>query len=342
MKVFLANVSADTLPRAFPASPFRAVTGPGSPRYTEPMSISAFLEELADPTTPLKTGRLSRLSNLDEDDRSSLAERWHDLSPERRAMVLERLTELAEDNPELDFDAVFLTALGDDDPTLRRLAIDGLWEHEDRGLIAPLIDLLLRDPSAEVRASAALALGRFVLLGEFGDLRPSDFVRVTDALRAVVTDVTEPPEVRGRALESVGGCSQIWARDLIEEAYASGEERMVASALHAMGRSADTYWLGTLIQELESGDPSLRFEAATALGALEDEEAVPALADRLDDEDWEVALAAIQALGEIGGGDAVAALRSRLEDDDERVRDAVAEALEQAEFGNDPMGMRLS
>lgn len=317
------------------------MTGARPARYTGAMSITAFLRELADPATPLKTGRLSRLSNLDDDDRASLAASWPDLPSERRGMVLERLTELAEDNPELDFDAVFLTALHDHDPTLRRLAIDGLWEHEDRDVIPPLIDLMQRDPNAEVRAAAALALGRFVLLGEFGDLRPSDHERVIKALRATLTDVTEPPEVRGRALESVGGCSQTWARDLIEDAYAGGDERMVASALHAMGRSADSYWLPTLIRELESGDAALRFEAATSLGQIEDEEAVPALAERLDDEDWEVTLAAIQALGEIGGPDAVVALRERLDDDDERMRDAVAEALEQAEFGNDPMGMQL-
>jgi HEAT repeat protein len=61
----------------------------------------------------------------------------------------------------------------------------------------------------------------------------------------------------------------------------------------------------------------------------------------LDDEDREVQEAAIQALGEIGGREAVRLLRRRLADADERVRAAVEAALEQAEFGDDPLGLTL-
>lgn len=304
------------------------------------MNIRTFLDELSDTSVPLKAARLIALSALGEDERRELAAAWPSLPLERRRAVLEQLATLAEDNPELDFDAVFLSVLEDADADVRRLAIEGLWERQDRDVIPLLIRLMRDDPHAQVRAAAALALGRFVLLGEFGDLRPRDAVAVTDALRAVVNDAAESPDVRGRALESVGACSQPWTRDLIHDAYDGGDDRLMLSAVHAMGRNADSYWLPTLMSELESADPQMRFEAAAALGEIEDEEAVSSLVELLDDEDSEVQEAVLHALGQIGGDEAREALQARLRDPDERVRAAAQEALDLADFGHDPLGLR--
>jgi HEAT repeat protein len=306
------------------------------------MSIDSYLHELANTAAPLKSGRLINLSTLSDDERDRFAALWPTLPVERRRTVLERLAELAEDNPELDFDAVFLTALDDADAAVRRLAIEGLWERRERDVIPPLIRLMRSDPEPAVRAEAALALGRFVLMGEFGDLRPRDTVAVTDALRETVTDPAEFSLVRGRALEAVGASSQPWARDLIQDAYDSADERMVVSAIHAMGRSADAYWVPTLLDELHSADAEVRYEAAGALGEIEDEEALPHLAELIDDEDSEVRDAAIRAIGEIGGAEACDILRQYVDDPDEQLRSAAQAALEQAEFGDDPMGLRLS
>lgn len=304
------------------------------------MSMQSYLDEIADERTPLRTARLSLLSHLDGEDRERFADRWPGLPPARRLAVLERITELADDNPELNFDAVYTTALRDSEPAARRLAIEGLWEDQERDVIPDFVRLVRDDPDESVRSTAALALGRFVLLGEYGDVRPRDLVLVTDTLRGVATDPAESPDVRGRAVEAAGASSQPWARDLIEEAYSSGDDRLVASAVHAMGRSADSYWLPTLLQELDSGDPLLRYEAAGALGAIGDDEAVAFLAEHLDDEDSEVQEAAIAALGEIGGDDAITVLRNRLQLDGASHQDALEAALEQAEFGNDPLGLR--
>lgn len=305
------------------------------------MSIDTYLDELADTARPLKIARLTRLSSLDDEERQQLAACWTRLPIERRRAVLQQITDLAEDNPELDFDAVFMNALDDADATTRRLAIEGLWEHEGRDIIPSFIRLLHTDADAGVRAAAATALGRFVLLGEFGDIGPRDAEMVTNALRAVITDRSESVAVRGHALESIGACSQPWVRRLIQESYDSGEEHLVLSAVQAMGRSADTHWVGTLIDELQSSNPHLRYEAAGALGQIEDEEAVPYLAELLDDEDAEVQEAAIRALGEIGGEEAISILRGRADDPDERVAESVREALDEAQFGDDPLGLRL-
>ena len=304
------------------------------------MRIETYLNELTDPAATLRSGRLSNLSGLDEDERQQFAAVWPGLPRQRRHAILDQLLELAEDNPELDFHAVFLIALEDPDPALRRQSIEGLWERQDRGLIPPLARLLREDPDTEVRAAAALALGRFVLRGEFGELRPRDRVAVAEALGAVVRDAAGPAEVRARALEALGACSEPWVRGLIQDAYDDGDDRIVVSALHAMGRSADSYWLPTLFDELQNLDPRVRYEAAGALGEIEDAEAVPYLVETLDDEDQEVQEAAFQALGQIGGPDARVALRERLQDPDERVRAAAQAALDHADFDDDPLSLR--
>lgn len=306
------------------------------------MGFADFLEELSSGDAPVRATRLIRLSGMDEEERSALASAWPGWPESRRVDVLERALDLAEDNPELDFDALFRNALSDEAGSVRRLAIEGLWEYEGRDLIPPLAEMLRSDADPSVRGAAALALGRFLLRGEYGELRATDNDAVFAALSDAYRDQREIPGVRGRSLEALGASTRAGVRALIEDAYESGEPELTRGALHAMGRSADSVWLPTLIDELRSGDPVLRFEAAGALGQIEDADAVPYLEETIDDEDPEVQEAAIRALGEIGDDEARAVLTRRLEDDDERIRDAAADALERAELGEDPLSMRLS
>lgn len=304
------------------------------------MSIRKALTEIVDPEQPLRSSELANLARLTDDERDELAQAWPTVPVERRRQVLEQLIALAEDNVELDFDAVFFEALDDHDPSVRINAIRGLWEHEHRDVIPRLIALLQDDDNAAVRAEAALALGRFVMLGEFEEARPGDVEAVTDALRRVIADPAEAVEVRARAVESLGASSQPWARDIIHDAYDSGDPRLVTSAVHAMGRSADTYWLPTVLGELQSDDPEIRYEAVAAAGMIEDEEAVPDLIEMVDDEDAEVREQVLIALGAIGGDEAIAALRVQANSADERTREAAMQALEEAEFGDDPLGFQ--
>lgn len=304
------------------------------------MAIERLLEQIGDRAAPLRSATLSQLSDLSSEDRAELAAGWPALPLERRRQTIEQLALLAEDTAVLNFDAVYLEALTDADAEVRTLAIRALWEYDQRDLIPRLVTILRDDPNDTARAEAALALGRFVMMGEFDQARPADVLTVTDALRAVVADLAEPVEVRARAVESLGASSQPWARDLIHDAYDNADPMMVASAVHAMGRSADGYWTPTLITELGSRDAELRYEAAAACGMIEDEEAVPALIELLEDEDIEVREQAVMALGEIGGDEAVEALRRQTIVEDERIAAAAQLALEEAEFSDDPMGFK--
>lgn len=305
------------------------------------MSLSEFLRELVDPSDELAVSKLANLSAMEPDETLLFSKAWAETDARRRQRLVKELIDLAEDNVELDFDAVFLIALDDPDPGVRLDAIKGLWEYEGRDLIGSLLGLLERDPDAAVRAEAALSLGRFVLQVEFEGLSGDDARRIEEALRRTISDTREVAEVRGRALESIGARSEGWVRDLIRGAFEDSDRRLRLSAVHAMGRSCDAAWLPDLVAELESDDPEMRFEAAGACGAIADEEATPHLLRLLDDDDAEVQEAAINGLGEIGGTEAREALRLLLDSGDERVQEAAVSALAEIDFAEDPLSFKI-
>src|SRR3972149_9692644 len=170
----------------------------------------------------------------------------------------------------LNFDALVFAALEDEDAAVRTDAVRGLWEYEGRDLIAPLLRLLEKDEEPEVRAEAALALGRFVVLSELGSLGEEHLQQVEAGLRRALEDELEVDEVRGRALEAIGASGRPWVEQAIQAAYESEALRLRVSAIHAMGRSCDHSWLPLLIEELANDEPETRYEAATALGSLAD------------------------------------------------------------------------
>jgi HEAT repeat protein len=302
------------------------------------MALSSLLQELKDGSRPLLASRLMGLSALGREEVELFREAWRETELRRRRQVAKWLLELAEDNVELDFDAVFMSVLKDEDPEIRFTAIQGLWEYEGRDLISSFIEILQRDPEPEVRAQAALALGGYVMKAEFEHLSDSDSRRIEQALQAVIENREEKVAVRARALESAGARSVPWVRRSIEEAYRSPDRQMRVSAVHAMGRHCDPRWAPILIQELSSDDPEMRYEAATACASIGSEAAVPDLVSLTEDEDAEVQEAAVTALGEIGGGRAKAALERLTRHRETRVRDAAASALEQIDFDEDPLG----
>jgi HEAT repeat protein len=280
---------------------------------------------------------LQHLDALESEQAEAFRSAWPEIDLERRRQVIHQLVELTEDNIDLNFDTVFFAVMEDGDAAVRRDAVRGLWEHEGRDLIPPLLRLLERDEEAEVRAEAALALGRFVLLSALGNLQEHHYQKVEQGLRRTIEDELEVEEVRARALEAIGASCQPWVSEAIEEAYEGEEVRLKVSALHAMGRNCEPRWLPLLIDELANGDPEIRYEATTALGSLADRKAVTHLAPVLYDSDPAVKEAAIMALGQIGGSEAKALLRPLLEDSSPSVQEAVAAALTEADFAIDPL-----
>jgi HEAT repeat protein len=306
------------------------------------MTLETLLPTLSNPEHPPAATELVSLSSLQGEDRDRFLDVWRTLSIQRRRDIIDLLADMVEDNVDLNFDAVFFAGLFDDDVQVRAESIKGLWEYEDEDLVPVLISML-RDPEAIVRAEAALALGRYLLRMELDGREDELTQEIESNLRSTVGDeMSEIAEVRGRALEALGVRGQDWVRDLIEDAYNSGDRRMAVSAVHAMGRNADLDWLPTVLDETNSEDPEMRFEAATAAGGIADEQAIPRLSELTGDEDPEVQEAAISSLGLIGGPSARSVLHSvASESSDDRVLEAVRDALAEADFVEDPLGFKL-
>jgi HEAT repeat protein len=300
-----------------------------------------YLAELADGSVRLRVAGLKQLSSMTREQAAEFSSVWPGIDVRRRRRLVQELADLAEDNIDLDFDAVFFRGLDDEDADVRLESVRGLWEHDGTDLIAPLLRVLGADPSPGVRAEAALALGRFVMLSEMGRLRERYFHDVERGLRRVLEDHREVEEVRARALEAMGPFDGAWVRQAIREAYESGVRRLKASALYAMGRSCQPRWLPLMLRELASEEAELRYEAAVACGEMADEAAVPHLVPLLSDGDEEVRAAAVAALGEIGGAEAKAALVSLVEGPSSPLREAAVAALAGIDFGEDPLGLRF-
>lgn len=290
------------------------------------------LARLSDSQDPISTATLFSLSDVNRQELQQFAETWLSLSVERRRHIAMAMGELAEENIEADFNRLFRYLLDDEDAEVREHAIDGLWEDEDAVLINPLIGAMRSDAAARVRAAAASSLGRFVLLAETRRIPLERGEQIAEALLAVIRNPGEDELVRRRAIESFAYRGDEIVRDIVESAFASDDARMRASAVFAMGRSADPYWRRTVAQELWSPDPQMRFEAARAAGELEYKVVVPRLIELMEDPDREVQEASITALGQIGGTSAREALVGLLEGDDELARDLAQDALDELEF----------
>ena len=133
------------------------------------------------------------------------------------------LIALADDSSELDFQAVYDTALADEDAAVREQAVSGLWESDDRRTIAKLTSRLSDDDDDRVRAAAALVLGHFAVLAVTGKLVERDTARVSGSLMEILGNEREAVAVRRRALEAVAAFTTPEIADWIRWAYESNE-----------------------------------------------------------------------------------------------------------------------
>jgi len=271
-------------------------------------SFSKTLEQISN-DNPLKNSLLYQLSQMDEERQSYFKTSWPKIAPQRRREIMQALVEIGEHNFEVVFTPVFKLGLEDTEAEVRAAAIHGLWEEENPAFMRRFIQLLEQDSSPEVRPAAAIALGRFVYLGEVDQLDIAQADLAKNSLLAVIYRKDEPLEVRRRAVESVAYSSDEAINRIIEAAYYDEAELMQISAIFAMGRSADHRWLPRILTELDSSVAAMRFEAARACGELEASKAVTKLIQLInEDEDLEVQEMAIWALGHIGGNEARHAL----------------------------------
>ena len=305
------------------------------------MTASQIIIELAEPGSPVRHTSLIQLSGLSFTEVRDMMPPWNEIDVDRRRELLDRMTELAADNIELDYFTFFRACLSDKDAGVRARAARSLWDSDDRTNIRPLVSLLTHDDSAAVRAEAATALGKFVEMAEEGKLLRREGQRIADALVGVIENPRERLETRCRAVEAVAALTSDKIHSIIEGAYRDDDIRLKQTAIYAMGRSSNSSWLPTVLRETRHANAAIRYEAVTASGLLGDEETVPHLVSFLEDDDTQVQLAAVSALGLMGGELAQRALIQAVKRGDDAITEAAEQALEAMQFDDDPLGFRF-
>lgn len=301
------------------------------------MSLEKSIELLKAEGVPLSPSILYDLSNMTPSEVETFSLAWINVSVARRLSIMGKLGELTQDTAELDFTALFRCCLDDKHEEVRKLAIEGLWDYEDRLLIPHLCNLIKGDPASAVRAASALALGKFARLSQEGKLLKKDGLRILEALTDTLQNTEESVEVRRRALEAVAVFNTSQIQQFINWAYTSDNLELKCSSLYAMGKTGEHSWLSYLFKELKSSSPPIRYEAANACADIEEEEAILHLIPLTQDDDLQVQLSAVRAIGTIGGPLAKKALRRCLKLGDPAIEDATIEYLAMVDEMDDMM-----
>jgi hypothetical protein len=273
-----------------------------TPNYSAPKKIpfQDVLAGLLNDDTPLNPRFLYRLSDLEGQELNELRKTWPKLSDRRKRNLLEDLEALFEADYLLSFEAICRLALNDANPQIRFVAIRSLQEYDVDDLIPVFIEILETDEDEELRALAAIALGKYVYLGEIEELPKKKLIQIENCLLKAAQG-QEKTLVRRRAVESLGYSSRKEVPDLIESAYNAGSTDWLVTAIFAMGRSYNKRWHAKVIEMFDHPLPDVRFEAAKAAGELELAAAKPKLLELLEDDDSDTRMAAVWSLSQIGG-----------------------------------------
>ena len=279
---------------------------------------------------------LYRLSNLNENELTSLFKIWETITPGRRLSLLEDLENLSEIDFLLSYNSVFKNAITDPEPKVQQVAIRALWECEDPSLINKFIEILESDQSIDTHAQAVSGLGRFVYLGEVNEISTERKKQVEKKIFNILEDESTPDKIRQFALESIGYSSIAKVESIIEMGYENGSQEWKQSALIAMGRSGEHRWGPFIVENLDSIDEATQLAAIKAAGEIALSEAKSYLLELLDDYNDDVRYSAIWALSEIGGDGILNKIENLLQEcDDEEEIEILEKALENLEFNED-------
>ena len=300
-----------------------------------PTNLDTLLDKLQDEDRRIPDEDYAFLSDLDLSRYEQFVRTWEMLSPNRRRGIIQKLGELATENIELSYDRINCFAMKDTDPSVRRMAIINLWEFDDIKVAPDLVDALSHDPDPDVRAAAADALGKFMLIGELSDTSTVLRREVENALLYALENETIP-EIQQNCIKSLGYSSSETVHPILSTAYVSNDEGLKLAAVIAMGRSVNKQWTELIIEEMDNPSPLIRAEAARAAGEIEARTSIDALIELLEDIDPSVRINAIWSLGQIGGDRAEQALENidpTLEDDE--VSNVLDEAMDHLAFVNE-------
>ncbi|HET9588069.1 MAG TPA: HEAT repeat domain-containing protein [Anaerolineales bacterium] len=303
---------------------------------TDPISFQSVLDALLDEKSQFPRGYLREFSDIGSLELKTLLDAWPRVTLSRKQSLLEELRILAEADTLVSFADLGRALLTDPEPTVRTRAISLLAESDDIKLVPTYLDMLNNDVDVNVRREAANVLNLFVDLGELEEIPEDILHQVEDALLASANG-EDDVRVRRAALESLGYSSRPEVITLIESAFQREDPNWQASALYAMGRSADDRWADDVLNSLVNDDDRIRRAAVRAAGELSIKPARPLLLRLLaEEEEEEVTSAAIWSLSQIGGEDVRIFLENLLDQaEDEDQIEFLEDALDNLAFTED-------
>jgi HEAT repeat protein len=305
---------------------------------TTSTSFQSVLDALLSERKDFPRRYLQEFSDIGALELKTLLDIWPRVKTSRKLTLLEDLDALAETDTLVSFDDVARALLTDPDPDVQTRSIRLLDEYEDPKIVPSYLDMLKNDPNVDVRMAAANALHLFVDLGELEKIPEDVYSQVEDALLASAAS-EDDVRVRRAALESLGYSSRPEVATLIESSFHRQDPNWQASALVAMGRSADERWDEQVTRALVHVDDRIRKAAVQAAGELSLQSARPILLKMLgEEEDADILSAVIWSLSQIGGEDVRTYLESLLDQLDDDAEDQIAfleEALDNLAFTED-------
>ena len=299
-------------------------------------SFQTVLDSLIAPGKDFPRKYLSLFSDIQPLELQTLMDVWERVNLGRKLSLLEGLESLAERDTLVSFDDFASAILNDPEALVRTHAIRLLLECDDAKLVPTYLDLLKNDPDAKVRAEAANVLGLFVDLGELDEIPEDVYDEVMSVLLESANGEKEA-RVRRQALESLGWSSHPDVVTLVESAFEMDKNEWKASALTAMGRSANDLWEDRILRSLLDENDIVRKAAVQSAGLLPLKSArVPLLRMLEEEENDEIMSAVIWSLSQIGGEDVGTYLEAMLaETEDEDLIGFLEEALDNLAFTED-------
>jgi len=306
---------------------------------TQTTSFQTVLDALLGTGKDFPRRYLQQFSDMAPIELQTLLDVWPRVNTSRKLSLIKGLLALAESDTLVSFDDFARAILNDPEASVRSETIKLLSECEDIKLIPTYIDLLKNDADVNVRAEVAAALNLFVDLGELEEISEELYREVEDALLASAAG-EDAKRIRRNALESLGYSSRAEVITLIDSAFHREDPEWKASALIAMGRSADNRWDDVVLTALISENDTVREAAVKAAGALSLKSARMVLLRMLaeGEEDDDVTAAAIWSLSQIGGEDVrtfLEALLDQVDEEDEEQISFLEEALDNLAFTED-------
>lgn len=227
-----------------------------------------------------------------------------------------------------DDQAFLAAALSNDDPAIRRAALDALAVLGDaRGVQAAAF--ALADEEAEVRVSAVRALARM--------REPDGSAAGLERLIELATK-SEDEGLVVAAVRALGDTGDSRVLGVLRPLAHSGAPMAAVAAVEALGSLRDPRHVEALIDALGHPDAEVVKASLAALGTAREPRIIKHLGACLDHEAWSVRRLAADLLGEIGGDAAAAVLRAKCGTEEEPlVREAIQRALGGPEITRTPL-----